>query len=170
MSSLTDFQLGICTDHKGRLISDIWSFDDFWLEYAHDYIQWLFPIDSAGRFNQFTPLISPEDQYEFRKNVELKSSMMKSFRLMTGFWGLEWDEKLNITPSSELNLRTHIWLKRGGHNHLRISRVIRSLYLCGQEDLATAFSDAVIQIGRDFGNVTDETFKYWQNALNTASE
>lgn len=36
-------------------------------------------------------------------------------------------------------------LKHGGHNHLRISRIIRSLALCGQHELSNQFQKTMLE-------------------------
>lgn len=82
---------------------------------------------------------------------------------MLAFSGLNRRE-LAIETLPELNMREHIWLKRGGHNHLRISRIIRSLHFCHQPDLAAAFQQAVIEIGTTRGVVTEPSIRYWQTA------
>ncbi len=85
---------------------------------------------------------------------------------MLSFLGLTRDG-LNITAQPSLNIRDHIWLKAGGHNHLRISRMIRSLALCHQPKLAAAFQQAVIEIGSTQGIVSAESMAYWRVASDT---
>lgn len=62
MSQLTDFLEGKAPDHKGRLLSDLWQLDHFNLEYLHDYIQWLFPMDSVSRSNKHAPVLTLTDR------------------------------------------------------------------------------------------------------------
>lgn len=67
---------------------------------------------------------------------------------MLAFFGLERSAAgtaPSITATQALDPLRHIWLKRSGQNHLRISRMIRSLYLCHQPALAQAFQSAVIK-------------------------
>jgi hypothetical protein len=54
---LISFYEGDTPDHRGRFIDNIWQMSHFWLEHTHDYVQWLFPIPEAGRFNDFAPLL-----------------------------------------------------------------------------------------------------------------
>lgn len=162
-SRIVNFTLGEGTDHRGRLIQDIWSQDDFWLEHTHDYIQWLFPIPEAGRFNGFAPLLDVETRKWFANSPELQAQQARSLDRMLRFFGLRWLGD-RIEADTHLNLRDHIWLKAGGHNHLRITRIIRSLHLCGQAELARAFQAAVIQIGTGQGYVTEATVGFWMRA------
>ncbi|WP_442488834.1 opioid growth factor receptor-related protein [Halomonas litopenaei] len=159
-SPLIRFYTGKSTDHKGRAIEDIWSLSHFWLEHSHDYIQWLFPIPEAGRFNGFAPLLDEEAREVFANSKLLKTNQQHSLDVMLAFFGLS-REKLCIEALSELNMREHIWLKRGGHNHLRISRIIRSLHFCHQPELAAALQQAMIEIGTTRGVVSDQSIRYW---------
>jgi len=160
---LIAFTLGQGLDHKGRSIEDIWALPHFWLEHTHDYIQWLFPIPEAGRFNGFAPLLGEAEQVAFAESDELRSRQRKSLDTMLAFFGLSRDDH-RIEALAELSLREHIWLKRGGHNHLRISRIIRSLHLCHQPALARAFQQAAIEIGVTHGMVSESSIRYWQAA------
>lgn len=168
---LIEFYLGQGTDHKQRTIEAVWSLDSFWLEHTHDYIQWLFPIPEAGRFNGFAPLLTVPVRQAFAESPELQARQRCSLDIMLAFFGLERSAAgiaPSITATQALDPLRHIWLKRGGHNHLRISRMIRSLYLCHQPALAQAFQSAVIKIGTEQGYVSETSLLYWQNATQEA--
>ena len=162
-STLIRFYEGEGTDHKGRRIEDVWSLSHFWLEHTHDYIQWLFPIPEAGRFNGFAPLLCDEVRAAFAESDELKRRQRKSLDVMLNFFGLA-REPGGIVALPRLNPQEHIWLKRGGHNHLRISRMIRSMYLCHQPELACTFQAAVVEIGTQHGFVSEQSVRYWRAA------
>tara|TARA_R110000851_G_scaffold168378_4_gene314219 strand:- start:1632 stop:2144 length:513 start_codon:yes stop_codon:yes gene_type:complete len=162
-SALISFYTGEGFDHKGRTLEDVWSLPPFWLEHTHDYIQWLFPIPETGRFNGFAPLLGEEEQTAFATDETLRTHHKHSLDVMLTFFGLVRQE-LNIESLPELNMHEHIWLKHGGHNHLRISRIIRSLHLCHQPELATAFQHAVIEIGQTRGVVSEQSLRYWRAA------
>ncbi|RUR36644.1 opioid growth factor receptor-related protein [Vreelandella populi] len=161
---LIAFYRGESPDHQGRMINDIWAFSPFWLEHTHDYIQWLFPIPEAGRFNAFAPLLTPPLQEAFAKNSFLRQQQQRSLDVMLNFFGLDQDG-ITITAQPDLSIQTHIWLKAGGHNHLRITRILRSLALCHQVELARAVQQAVIDIGTLRGVVSETSIQYWQEAL-----
>ncbi|WP_418642379.1 opioid growth factor receptor-related protein [Vibrio chaetopteri] len=162
-SVLIAFQLGKGTDHQGRFISEIWDFNSFWLEHDHKYIQWLFPIDAQTKFNRHAPVLTTDDRAAFFESEVLQQAQRKSLDLLLHFFGLQWQEG-EIFPSAQLNIREHIWLKRGGHNHLRISRIIRSLALCGQHKLSYQFQQAVIKVAKEYGEVSEESMGYWFKA------
>lgn len=159
-SVLIGFHAGEASDHKGRTLKDIWALSPFWLEHTHDYVQWLFPIPEAGRFNGFAPPLSETDRAAFADDEALQANQRRSLDVMLAFFGLtRWECAIESLP--ELNMREHIWLKRGGHNHLRISRIIRSLHLCHQPELAAAFQQAMIEIGTTQGVVSEQSVAYW---------
>ncbi|EGU0150143.1 hypothetical protein JFQ72_004389 [Vibrio parahaemolyticus] len=163
MSILISFQLGKTVDSQGRTINDIWAFNDFWLEHDHSYIQWLFPIDSQTKFNRHAPILTTEDISAFRQFDSLKEAQLKSLSVMLGFLGMQWQGD-EIIPTPILNIRDHIWLKHGGHNHLRISRIIRSLALCGQLELSELFQQAMLDAAKQYGEVSEESKAYWIKA------
>lgn len=163
LTPLIAFYRGEAPDHKGRYINAIWVLSHFWLEHTHDYIQWLFPIPEAGRFNGFAPLLTDVEREVFHDDSGLREQQRVSLDVMLSFLGLVRDG-LNITAQPSLNIRDHIWLKAGGHNHQRISRMIRSLALCHQYDLALALQEAVIRIGTEQGIVSNVSIQYWVKA------
>lgn len=163
VTPLLTFYRGEGTDHQDRLIDDIWALSSFWLEHTHDYIQWLFPIPEAGRFNGFAPLLGEAERTAFANDESLRTNHRRSLDVMLAFFGLV-RQGLHIEPSPALNMREHIWLKRGGHNHLRISRIIRSLHLCHQSELALAFQQTMIEIGTTRGVVSEQSVDYWKAA------
>jgi hypothetical protein len=75
-------------DHRGRTIHNILAMDDCWLEHNYNYIQWLFPIPEAGRFNSFAPLLDKEAQAFFAENPELREQQALSLNRMLDFFGL----------------------------------------------------------------------------------
>lgn len=162
---LIAFYLGEGHDHKGRRLEDIWVLPSFWLEHTHDYIQWLFPIPEAGRFNSHAPVLGEAERSCFASDETLRENQRRSLEVMLAFFGLGWKGDA-IVALAELNMRDHSWLKRGGHNHLRISRMIRSLNLCHQPEVATAFQQAVIEIGATRGVVSEQSIAYWRAATN----
>ena len=162
-SRLILFTLGKGADHKGRSIHDILALDNFWLEHTHDYIQWLFPIPEAGRFNGFAPLLDAGTRACFGENPKLREQQSLSLNRMLAFFGLVRNGTA-IEPAPDLNPQDHIWLKTGGHNHLRITRIIRSLHYCYQPELAKQLQAAVMTCGPTLGYVREATYEYWRKA------
>lgn len=54
---------------------------------------------------------------------------------------------------------------RFNHNHLRITRMIRSLRVLGCEEAAEEFYQALLRIGKDFrGLIGERSFVFWERA------
>lgn len=77
-----EFYDGTGRDHMGRRLDDILNKDDDWLESSHDYIQWLFPLYVASRYNPHAPLLTDEIRAAFT-DVEGENSetLNKNFLL-----------------------------------------------------------------------------------------
>ncbi|PSF05504.1 hypothetical protein C7H09_14470 [Marinobacter fuscus] len=163
-SALIQFMQGKGTDHRGRTLDDIISLDDFWLEHTHDVVQWLFPIPEPSRANPLAPVLTIEDRLRFKQDDILKQQQRRALDRMLDFYGLIRRDGM-IEASPELNPRDHIWLKAGGHNHLRITRMIRSLYFCQQLELAKVVQQAFVSLGQDRGYVSRISLEYWRNAM-----
>lgn len=157
------FTLGYGVDHRGRSIEEIWALSNEALEYTHDYIQWLFPIPESGSHNDFAPVLTTDAMLWFSRNPALREQHKKSFDRMLKFFGLR-AEGPKIRGALDLNERDHPWLRRFDHNHRRISRIIRSLYLCHQNELAESFCEAVVRIGQQQGDVSEATVTFWKGA------
>lgn len=162
-SPLIRFYTGQASDHYGRYIEEIWEQSAAWFEETHDYIQWLFPIPEPSRFNVLAPVLGSYERSCFHESEELQSRQGTSLEVMLGFYGLRWERDV-VVARTGLNPSDHTWLESGGHNHLRITRIIRSLYLCGQQKSANAFRDAVIKIGTEQGSVSEQSKRYWRSA------
>jgi|TARA_B100001057_G_scaffold275466_1_gene275686 DNA-binding transcriptional regulator/RsmH inhibitor MraZ len=162
-SALIKFFRGDGTDHVGRTLEDILAFDDFWLEHTHDYLQWLFPTPEPSHYNARVPVLSREDIASFRTDSYLRTQQNRALDRMLAFYGLE-RRGGEILPLPDLNMKTQIWLKPAGHNHLRITRIIRSLQYCSQSELAHRLQSAVIELGKSVGKVREQTIGYWRSA------
>lgn len=157
------FTLGEGTDHSGRFISEIWAMSNQALEYTHDYIQWLFPIPEGGPHNDFAPVLTRDAGLWFGRNPELRAEQKKSLDRMIDFFGLK-AAGSGFEAGLHLNEREHPWLRQFDHNHRRISRIIRSLQLCHQPELAESFRRAMVRIGQRQGGVSDATVAFWKSA------
>ena len=65
-------------DHRGRSFADMLAFDDSALEPHHDYIQWLFPLPEASRFNMEEPVLSWEDIAAIKSDKEARANLMRA--------------------------------------------------------------------------------------------
>ncbi len=91
---------------------------------------------------------------------------------MLGFYGLEIVEScpLTVRRAPSFAVRTENWLTANNHNHLRITRILKSMRTLGLETEATAFFNCLVDIYReesakDFPGISEETLRFWQAAM-----
>jgi len=137
---LLDFYRGTGTDIEGRSLEKILAFSLDKKESAHDYIQWLFPIDASSQFNMRAPVLNHVLIAEMKKDPQVINNMKRSFHSMLEFYGLGYDEKKHeVYKLDSFETRAKVWLTSGNHNFLRITRILHSLNLMGLHDEAAAF-------------------------------
>ena len=166
------FYSGAAPDNRGRYVNEIQASPDEYLEAAHDYVQWLFPLPEPSGFNAAAPILTRKTMQEFRMRPELQERLRASFLRMMNFYGLEArpGEQITVTRSSNFADKATVWLSAGNHNHLRITRILRCLSILGLEPEAKAFFNCLSEIYRDEQNkpmpaISDETIVYWGQAV-----
>ncbi|MBL8628324.1 MAG: hypothetical protein JNM81_01755 [Rhodospirillaceae bacterium] len=164
-SAIIAFYRGHGTDHAGRRMADILAWDHRRLEMVHDYIQWLFPLPEASRFNPDAPLLSAADKAEFRASPELQAKVLQSLDVMLGFYGLA------RTPSDiqrgPVWQSTQHWLAPLNHNHLRLTRILLFLGHIGLPDVAAQLLKVLNDIAVNEGHkmVSPRTLSFWHDAV-----
>ena len=149
MSIITDFLEGTGKDHRNRGIEDILNFDDEDLEAAHDYIQWLFPLAESSAFNRFAPVLSSQDIAMLKHSEVARRNTIEAAARMLAFYK-----------------RQSHWLTAINHNHLRISRIIRSLALVLGPQEGQKFHSELMKLVQEAGNpVAEEALDYWRRAV-----
>lgn len=167
---LVGFYLGQQPDSEGRTIQEIWSWNCQKLEHKHDYIQWLFPLKERSRFNRKAPILNDEIIQEFLTNTILRIHLLKSLKVMLGFYGLEClnpdSENIEISRSDVYSERKQEWINLGNHNYLRLTRILTCLKLLGLENYAEALFECLEKIYKEESRrIGSETFNYWKNAV-----
>uniref|UniRef100_A0A1A8R3H2 Opioid growth factor receptor n=3 Tax=Nothobranchius rachovii TaxID=451742 RepID=A0A1A8R3H2_9TELE len=121
----------------GLHISDIhkeWHGDYNKLEYVHTYIQWLFPLQEPG-VNSEANILTKQEITDFLNNSFAKKNLLKSYKLMLDFYGIELINE--ITGDVR---KTENWMERFDnfnrhtHNSLRITRILKCLGTLGYRD------------------------------------
>uniref|UniRef100_A0A1A8C684 Opioid growth factor receptor n=1 Tax=Nothobranchius kadleci TaxID=1051664 RepID=A0A1A8C684_NOTKA len=121
----------------GLHISDIhkeWHGDYNKLEYVHTYIQWLFPLQEPG-VNSEASILTKQEITDFLNNSFAKKNLLKSYKLMLDFYGIELINE--ITGDVR---KTENWMERFDnfnrhtHNSLRITRILKCLGTLGYRD------------------------------------
>ena len=148
--SLVNFLNGSDPDHLGRYLQDIWAFDDSAIEHTHDFIQWVFPLSEKSMSVLGAPTLISDDINEIRTSEVARANLERSGQWYLGF--LE---------------RNDHWISSYNHNHLRITRSIKSLGLLVSQNAAEVFLSSVFQIA-DYriSIVSQDAIKFWKSALN----
>jgi hypothetical protein len=69
-----------------------------------------------------------------------------------------------VTPRQLFQERADNWLILNDHNHLRITRILKCLTLCGLAEYAAAFHDTLLQVAKP-GDLSPQTLRFWRNAV-----
>jgi Opioid growth factor receptor (OGFr) conserved region len=171
MDALVKFYAGTGGDDAGRLLRDIHIWSDDRLERTHDYIQWLFPLAEPSGFNFTAPRVADDTRHAFLNRPDLRGNLHTSFVRMLVFYGLKVEgNPMRVVKASSFADRAKVWLHPSNHNHLRITRILKSLRLLGLEEEAQAFF-AMLQkiyreeVGSERSRISQETMEYWQEAM-----
>ena len=170
-SEIIAFYSGRSTDPRGRRLQDVQQWPDDSLESNHDFIQWMFPLLEPSSVHPEAPILDQETIREFKARPELQQNLRESFLRMLVFYGFELntDNGLAVRRRSDFADQSTGWLWPGNHNHLRITRIIKSLRLLGLEAEAQAFFKCLSELyaeetGRGIPRITAATFQFWSAA------
>ena len=148
MTEIVGFLEGKTPDHRGRILAMLLQQTDHQAETTHDYIQWLFPLDEPSRSVNGAPVLTELDIDEIKGSSLAQANLARSARWFLGF--LE---------------RNNHWLTKYYHNHLRITRVIKSLRLLASDEAADEFRDKVLALAGDNLNLVDQKARgFWRSA------
>ena len=138
MTEIVGFLEGKTPDHRGRILAMLLQQTDHQAETTHDYIQWLFPLNEPSRSVNGVPVLTELEIDEIRDSSLGQANLAKSARWFLGF--LE---------------RNNHWIIKYNHNHLRITRVIKSLRLLASDKAADEFRDKMLILAGDKLNLID---------------
>jgi hypothetical protein len=169
---LSDFYSG-AVDDRGRTLAEILAWPDSELERVHNFIQWLFPLRETSGANPSAPVLDDVTIERFRKSPELQNRLRESFLRMLRFYGLRLESTAQgprVVDAQNFAERAREWVQAGNHNHLRISRILKSLRLLGLEDEAVAFFRWLekayqAEQQQSWPGIPENTFRYWQWAV-----
>ncbi|MBZ0096569.1 MAG: hypothetical protein K8H75_14500 [Sulfuricella sp.] len=165
-SPLVDFHLGTAPDDHGRTFDEILAHDDEWLEYTHNFIQWLFPLTSISGANPTAPTLDAAQITEFRSNPALRKQLLRAFDRMLGFYGLtRTPDSINKAPNWEQ--RKSLWFTHPSHNHLRITRILKCLNMLALKHEARMLYDRLVSLKeteQDCG-IPATAFAHWAGAI-----
>ena len=152
------------SSHPGNApysLESIWGMDDNELDCHHDFIQWLFPTDTPSQYNDDAPILTPDMAKIFREDADIQRHMRRSLERFQAFLGMARNHEGNLIL---VRRPAYAW-GSFTHNHLRITRVLRSLGLAG----LTTERDALWVLLRDSAEdsslgITRRTLAFWQQA------
>lgn len=137
-------------DSRNRSVRDILLLSNDDLERVHDYIQWLFPLPSRSLAQPDAPVLSEREIAAIRNDPACQQHLREAAERMARFY--------------ETN---RSWLVRNDHNHLRITRIVRSLHILVDDDAARGFLQRILALHQAAGEPVHPTnVGYWRDALN----
>jgi hypothetical protein len=146
--AITAFLEGEGPDARGRTVFDVLAMDNAALERNHDFIQWLFPLREPSRAVPDAPVLTDADVEAIRDSGMAQYALAAATDRMDAFYRA-----------------THDWLMPNDHNHLRITRIIRSLRLLVGDDQADAFKSAILsRVEATRAPVSARSRGYWATA------
>jgi len=146
--AIVAFLEGEGPDAAGRTLFDVLAMDNAALERTHDYIQWLFPLREPSRAVPDAPVLGDDEVEILQASAMAQIALAAATDRMEAFYRM-----------------THDWLMPNDHNHLRITRIIRSLRLLVGDDQADAFKAAILsRVEATRAPVSARSRGYWQTA------
>ena len=166
---LIEFYGGSGVDHRGRTLEQVLRLSISAMEDTHDYIQWLFPLDVVSSVTRNAPIVDDACKVAFRSDPILHANLRRSLDKMLGFYGM----KIARVPTGESIARAGFfakrapqWLTLSNHNYMRITRMLKSLVLLGQEQLAALLLRRLESIYLEFPQaIGPTTIQYWREAV-----
>ena len=135
-------------DYRNRTVAEILAKDDDWLESTHDYIQWLFPLDVKSFSNRNAPVVLIDDILRISESDTAQQNLQASVKRMKEFW-----------------VNNDFWIKRYDHNHLRFTRVIKSLRLLSGPLAAEDFKEWLFyHLGLRVEEISPKARNQWAEA------
>ena len=145
---LVSFLKGSSKDSCQRTLVSVLSQDDNYWEHTHDFIQWLFPLTEPSRSVRNAPVLTDDEIKQIRESETAQANMQRS-----------------VLRYKEFLAGTTKWRSGYDHNHLRISRVIKSLRLLVSDEAANSFKYWVAgQLGDEIDGVHAESQRQWRLA------
>jgi hypothetical protein len=164
---LTRFLAG-GVDDDGRTFDEILAWDDVRLEMVHDYIQWIFPLPERSGANPWAPILDAKTIKAIRSDAEMQGRLRAGFERMSTFYGFALEGEALVEGPGFFSASRN-WLHAGNHNHLRLTRMLRSLRVLGLQHEAAVLWEALHSLyeresAGEQRKITAETFAFWRRA------
>jgi len=156
------------TDDEGRTLAEILAWDDDRLEAVHNFIQWLFPLPEPSGANPHAPILDPATILTFHSSIAMQDRLRQSFQRMLRFYGfrqVSTPTGIAIERMPNFAARAENWLWPMNHNHLRLTRILRSTLLLGLGAESKALFHALNALYREYPDrIPSRTHAFWSNA------
>jgi hypothetical protein len=165
---LVAFYEGRGPDDRGRFLEHVLAASDSWLEAEHDYIQWLFPLRERSGAVPSSPVLDGPAIAAFRARADLRAALRRALDRMLAFYGFVRNDT-TIVPGDAFAERSRVWLMPVSHNYLRLTRIITSLRLLGDDAGAQALFACLQTIADDErrsgrNRIPQRTLHFWTRA------
>lgn len=145
---LCDFLENKTSNFDGLTLHQIWEMNDAQIESKHTFIQWVFPAIEPSSAVPGSPYLNDEQILKIRKSSLAKQNLSKPADCFFDFLG-----------------RNSQWRKPYDHNHLRITRTLKSLRVLNGDDEADYYKEQLWQIlGADIAIIPAKTVEFWEDA------
>ena len=155
-------------DDDGRTLAEILAWDDDRLEAVHDFIQWLFPLPEPSGANPHAPILDPTTIRIFHSSIAMQDRLRQSFQRMMRFYGfrqISTSAGIAIERTPDFAARAQNWLWPMNHNHLRLTRILRSTLLLGLGAESKALFNALNALYREYPDrIPSRTHAFWSSA------
>jgi len=168
MNETFQFLAGNFPNKGSRYVYEIWEWGNIRKEFCHNYIQWLFPIDTKSSYNKNAPVITKKEIDALEKKDKetfllIQSNMKISFEKMLKFYGFQIINN-RISFGDAFYWKSLFWRTYRNHNYKRISRILRSLCLFKMEDYARQWFVILRELSID-NSCMAMSLHYWEAAL-----
>ncbi|MDB5456077.1 MAG: hypothetical protein JWP92_1662 [Caulobacter sp.] len=148
MSALVRFLAGEGPDAAGRTFDEVLALDDLLIERRHDFIQWLFPLTEPSAAVPGSPVLTPDLVAKLAASPAAQARLEAAAARMLAFYE-----------------RSDRWLRPADHNHLRITRIIRSLRLLVGDAAADRFRRRILErVAAAGAPVGAAALRFWAEA------
>lgn len=166
----------VVSEPHGATIDDMlsWHDDLYTLEMFHGYMQWLFPISESGSANSFSQPLKPCEAAVMRKDKGVMKRFFSAYVMMLNFYGM----RIVGTDTGRLARNEH-WQERfmnlnhSIHNHVRVTRILKSLGELGLEHFQFSFVKFLMKEALVTGELSETLTScqdFWIDTVKDVSE
>ena len=152
----------------GQMFFDILSYDDKMFEKKHNFIQWLFPIDTKSNWNWRSPILTNADIVDINNDALALEHINLGTQRFLRFLGYEL-EGLNVVKAANYQQRINQWVTKNNHNYKRISRFLCFCKMMGGEQYQIAQNFTNNQLAELWTTHKDiigtDTISHWSSAI-----